>query len=97
MSSFEIFRILIKHYKDDSLGYETFSDAVNEFSSDPSEIYQYILGLKKYTNNIESYDFADLKLLGEEDREKMAFEISNLSQEYFREVGLGADWIDDLD
>jgi len=97
MSSFEILRKSIKHFKQGDLGYETFSEVVGEFSSDPTERYTFVVGLRNYTDNIESYDFSDLKKLTEYERDVLAFTLLNLSEEYLTDNGMSPDWNDSID
>lgn len=92
MSSFEILRKSIKLFKQEDLGIESFSEAVDEFSSDPNECYKLVIGLRKYTHNIEFYNFQDLKLLDEDQRYVLAVTIQNLSEEYLSENGISSDW-----
>ena len=97
MPTFDVLRILIKLFKDEELDYETFCDAVGEFSSDPNEKYKLVLGLVKYTENIEFYNFADIKLMTDDERTRLAIGITNFMQEYLREHGLSEEWDENLD
>lgn len=97
MPSFDILRILIRRYKDDELDYESFSDAVDEFSSQATEKYRLVEGLPKFVENLENYNFSDMKALEYEEKLELAEIISRYITEYLTSNGLSEEWDEDLD
>ena len=97
MASWDIFRILIRAYKDSDLNSESFSDAIDEFSSDDTEKIYLALGLSKYIENLEFYNFSDVKALSDLDRDYVSALIIQLIQEYLAEHNYSAEWSNSLD
>jgi hypothetical protein len=97
LSSFDILRILIKHEKLDELSYETFTDAINEFSSDRYEQRKLALGLSQYLESIEYYNFSDVKKLSANDRERLARAINHYLIEYLDDHPHSGEWNKNLD
>ena len=97
MASFDIFRILIRLFKEDELDYESFCDSVDEFSSNPTEKYRLVDGLFKYVNNLDFYNFTDLSTLSAYGRDLLSSEITSYAQQYLSENKLSEEWDDNLD
>jgi len=97
MSSFDILRILIKHYKQEDLDYEKFCDAVDEFSSDRYEQRKIALGLSQYVESLEYYNFSDMKKLSTNDRERLARSIIYYLNDYLADHPHSAEWNKNLD
>ena len=97
MSSFDIFRSLIKLFKEDELDYETFCDSVDEFSSDATYKHGLVRGLGKYIENLDFYNFQDVKLMNDKQRNLLARQASDYMHEYLLEHGLSEEWNDSLD
>ena len=97
MASFDVLRVLIKSFKEDELDYEVFCDAVDEFTSDATEKFRLVLGLRKYSENIEFYNFADLKSLSESERSKLSIYINDYIYEYSQDHGISDEWDDSID
>ena len=97
MASYDIFRNLIKLHKQDELDYETFCDAVDDFSSDRFEQRKLTLGLRKFIEGLEFYNFADVKKLTSVEREKLAGSIANYVDEYLADHPETAEWHKNLD
>jgi hypothetical protein len=97
MSSFDILRILIKQYKQDDFDYETFCDAVDEFSSDRYEQRKLALGLGQYVESIEYYNFSDVKKLSINDRDRLARAIIHYLSDYLDDHPHSGEWNKNLD
>ena len=92
MASFDIFRILIRLFKEEDLDYETFCDSVDEFSSHPTEKYRLVDGLSKYATNLDDYNFSDLTTLSAYGRELLSSEVTSFVQQYLQENKLSEEW-----
>ena len=97
MPAFDILRILIRKYKDDELDFEAFTDAVDEFSSEATTKYRLVEGLPKYVENLENYNFSDVKALDFEEKVELSEIISGYITEYLTSHGLSEEWDDALD
>jgi len=97
VASFDIFRILIRLFKEDELDYESFCDSVDEFSSNPTEKYRLVDGLLKYVNNLDFYNFTDLSSLSAYGRDLLSSEVASHVQQYQAENKLSEEWDDNLD
>ena len=97
MASFDILRILIKHEKQNELNYETFCDAIDEFSSDRYEQRKLALGLRQYVESIEYYNFSDVKKMSANDRERFARAINRYLIEYLDDHPHSGEWNKNLD
>jgi len=97
LASFDILRILIKHEKQNELNYETFCDAIDEFSSDRYEQRKLALGLRQYVESIEYYNFSDVKKMSANDRERFARAINRYLIEYLDDHPHSGEWNKNLD
>ena len=97
MPSYDLLRILIKLYKSDGLDYESFTDSVNEFSSDAYELRNLVLGLNKYLESIEYHNFTDIKVLPFRKRDLFATQTLIYMEEYISHHAQAEDWNKNLD
>lgn len=97
MASFDIFRILIKLHKEDELSYETFCDAIDEFSSDRFEQRKLASGLRRFIDGIEFYNFSDVKKLTSSERDLLSSSIADYLDEYLADHPETAEWNRNLD
>ena len=97
MASFDIFRILIRLFKEEDLDYETFCESVDEFSSNPTEKFRLVNGLAKYVNNLEFYNFTDLTTLSAYGRDLLSSEVSEYIQQYLQENKMSEEWDEEID
>jgi hypothetical protein len=80
--SYEIFRMLIKDYKNEELSYERFCEIVEEFAAESSDQERIVEGISKYIDTLPSNNNSDVRSLDFDEKSELAEVIAEYVRDF---------------